>query len=199
MSPAPPTEAQIAPHKPTDAGIGNQFLVKAVNNDDVPMLVKWDSSVYKLEPGVETYLPPAAAWNWFGDPRSTDSIQAVKDAKGIVNYIGDRATEVRRLRVKYGAGISGDEANFEGVNIPDVDLFTADNEKITTVLQDPYGGSAQPAVSASTNTEVLEELVAQQQRQIAALLQKAGLDDDGTSSAEEGNLPTDDSIVMLPE
>lgn len=191
----PPQNAGPVPHQPGNAGpIGNQFLVRAVNNEEVPIKVKWDSIDYWLQPGQDAYIPTPCAWLFFGDPRATDVIQAVKDGKGIVAYIPDRAAEVRRLRIKWGAGIEGDDATFDQVNIPDVQIFSVTGEEITTVLQDPLGVTIMPASTTVSSDEALRELVAQQQQQIAALTQHLGLTPESTAN-NEADLPNDDDVL----
>lgn len=197
----PANPAPIVPHSPGSAGqLGNQFLIQAVNHGPLPLTVKFDSVPYILHPEQPTFIPPACAWNWFGDPRSAQNIQTVKDAKGLVHYIGDRATEVRRLRVKYGAGIEGDETNFEGVpHVPDVSLFTVDGDPITTVIDDPTGQSVMPAVTTVAGDQALRDLVEQQQHQIEALMAHLELEQPNgqvTEATSEGSLPSDDDDLI---
>lgn len=186
----PPPTGPV-PRAPGPAGAaGDQFLMKCVNNEEYPLRVKWDSVEYWLHPGVATFIPTPAAWLFFGDPRSTDVIQAVKDVKGQVAYIPDRASEVRRLRIKYGAGIEGDESNFDTINIPSVTVTTVNDDPIVTVLDDPTGRSVTPVVQTQTSDDALRALIAEQARQIQALTAHLGLDNT-TTAAEESQLPAD--------
>src|SRR4051812_31898248 len=118
------------------ATVDNGDIVRAVNTGGAVFTIGWDSKQYKLEPGKDTFIPFEAACLWFGDPRSTNSIQSIKNQHGMVSFVPDRDSEVRRLRVKYG-NIGGDERYVDPG--PSVDLFDLEGNQITTVLDDPEG------------------------------------------------------------
>lgn len=175
------------------ATVDNGDIVRAVNTGDLPFTIGWDSRQYKLEPGKDTFIPFEAACLWFGDPRSSNSIQSIKNQHGMVSFVPDRDSEVRRLRVKYG-NIGGDERFVDPG--PSVDLYDLEGNQITTVLDDPEGDDVTVATPTITDQNSLVEMVARQQRQIEFLLGKMGLQtDDGdiTQGLDEHGDPIEDT------
>lgn len=173
-------------------------IVKVVNREEYPITVKWNSREYRLAPGVDTFVPGACAFLWFGDPRSSGVYQSIPDPDGSRMFVSDRATEVRRLRIKWGAGLEGDEASFDGVAVPQVEVWTAEGERVTTVLDDPDGRNVISASPSIQDDEGLRQLVAKQQRQIEMMKQHIGLnDDEKQAAADESELPRDGDTVDL--
>lgn len=167
------------------------------NNEDVDRIITWNSRNFVLKPGAITYIPAAAAFVWFGDPRSAENVVSLTDESGLTEWVPDRATEVRRLRIKYGA-VEGDEASFEGVRIPDVTVKTVDGEDIKTVLDDPSGRSVMKASDTLESRDDLLAMLQKQQRQIALLMEQEGtavprLGEDVETIAEP---PSDDAPVV---
>lgn len=169
------------------ADIGD--IVRVVNNGDQPFTIGWDSRQYRLEPGKDTFVPFEACCLWFGDPRSTNSIQSAKNQHGIVSFIPDRDSEIRRLRVKYG-NIGGDERFVDPA--PDVTIYDLTGEQIVTVLDDPSGDSitvAQPTVVDQSN---LIATIERQQAQINLLLENLGLQKKAEGTGEVTTQGLDD-------
>lgn len=170
-------------------------IVKVINRMEFPYVVKYDSREFVLQPGKETYIPAACAFTWFGDPRSTNTYQSVKMPNGQSYFISDRKTEVRRLRIKHGAGIEGNEDNFDHVAIPDVEVYTAEGERVLTVLDDPAGKTTTPADVRVSQDEELREIIARQQRQIEAMRDHLGMEDEAEqAAASEAELPRDGEL-----
>lgn len=176
--------------------------VQVINKGNRPFSIQYNGRVYKLEPSKPNYLPAEAAILWFGDPRATDSASSFKNESGGVVVIPDRASEVRRLCVKYGY-ISGGEIDFltkQGEfaenNVPKVEVRTVggegDDEPLPTILSDPEGESVTPVAVTAADQADLMSLVRAQQQQILALQQHLGLQ--STVELGEGQeLPEDDS------
>lgn len=169
-------------------------IVRVVNREQYPLTVKWDSHKYALPPGQEVFIPGACAYSWFGDPRSTNVFQSLTGEHGTTAFVVDRATEVRRLRIKYGAGLEGDEATFDGVAIPSVEVYTVDGERITTVLDDPNGDTVIQSSTSVREDEDLRAVVARQARELAAMREHLGMEDELHEAVmNENQLPLDDT------
>lgn len=174
-------------------------IVQVKNNEGYPLHVAWNSRKYELVPGKTSFIPAACAFNWFGDPRSGGTYQSILDVDGTRGFIPDRATEVRRLRIKWGAGLLGDESNFDGVDVPDVEIKTADGEEIISVLNDPEGKNVITSNTTVRDDEALRELVASQQRQIEAMKQHMGLNDDPSQATAQDEIPADEDESQVVE
>ncbi len=141
-------------------------LVTATNVGSYPFTVEYASKKYVLAPNKSTRLPFEAACLWFGDPRSGPNVRAVRHESGMVEWIPDRSTEVRRLRLKYGNHF-GDERGLD--EAPSVDVETMDGDRIPTVIQYPDGipTMEQPGM---TDIEALRVQLIRQQNTINRLL-----------------------------
>lgn len=165
-------------------------VIRAVNRGETTVAIAWNNRPYKLEPGKDQFIPFEAACLWFGDPRSTNSIQSVRNDQGIVAFVPDRESEVRRLRVKYG-NIGGDERFVQ--EKPTIELYDLEGNQIVTPLEDPLGETVNVATPTVADNNDLLELVARQQRQINLLLQERGLQlDDDEKPEDEFSEETDE-------
>lgn len=147
-------------------------IVRVVNRGEDAFTIAWDNRQYRLNPSEDVFVPFEAAALWFGDPRSSDTIQSVRNEQGLVAFVPDRDSEVRRLRVKYG-NIGGDERFVHPA--PEVEVFTLSNVRITTPLDDPEGREVNAATPTLADQDSLLEQVQRQQAQIDFLLQQLGL------------------------
>jgi hypothetical protein len=165
----------------------------------------WNSRQYVLAPGASEFMPFDAVKVYTGDPRATNNVRTSRDSIGIVSFLPDRATEVRRLRLLYAApfgeymrasdvgGIfvnsNPDEPNeslatrfaWEGVRIPQVEVYNIRGERIYTVLDDPEGAMSIPVSFTRHDIDVnqgahLQALVQQQANLIDALSARLGID-----------------------
>src|SRR5215471_15522464 len=64
----------------------------------------WDMVDYVIAPFQSDFMPFEAVKLFFGDPRATDKVRSVHDVRGIVGFLPDRPSEVRRLRLMYAHG-----------------------------------------------------------------------------------------------
>lgn len=178
--------------------------VKVINKGNRPFSIGYDGRTYPLTPSKPSFVPAEAAILWFGDPRSTDSTASFKNPSGVVTVIPDRASEVRRLCVKYGY-VSGGELEFltkEGIhsdnNVPKVEVWGTgedEDESLPIVLNDPEGSSVTPVTVTAADQSDLIALVKAQSQQILALQQHLGLTN--TTELNEGaELPEDDSHLQ---
>lgn len=183
---------------PNATAIRPDDIVRVVNQEEYPFTVKWNSREYRLQPERDVFIPAACAFNWFGDPRASGVYQSIADPDGTRMFVSDRATEVRRLRIKWGAGLEGDEATFDGVAIPSVEVWTAEGERVITVLDDPIGKNVLSASPSVSDDEGLRQLVASQQRQIELMKQHLGMNEEAEQAAvDENELPRDGDTVDL--
>src|SRR5271154_5737592 len=77
--------------------------MRVLNKGSQTLRLRWDSRTYDIAPGKDSYMPFDCVKLYFGDPRCTALMQSVTDTRGLVSFVGDRATEVRRLRLLYNA------------------------------------------------------------------------------------------------
>lgn len=169
-------------HGSRDPRTGIQFCEKHEDCDGWtmdttnPWSISYDSRNYDLFPGRDQFMPFAAMCLYFGDPRSTDKIQSYRDQHGLVGFIPDRKTEIRRLRSKYD-NMYGDESVVS--HHPIVEVYEPDGNPITTVLDDPSGRTTIPAEQTQSQQDELLEIVRRQQSTINRLMETVGLNQQG--------------------
>lgn len=165
---------------------------RVVNQEDYDVPLRWDNQVWNLSPGVETIVPSDAVIIEFGDPRSSQNIEHVKTLKGADSWVPDRASEVRRLRVRY-ANIDGPE---DKVIAPNVKVMNALGEEFLTVVQDPSGQSVNPATFTMDQQSTVYDIMERQQNELDELrkLVELGKGDTAFDSTfvQEGDLLVDD-------
>src|SRR5215471_20262811 len=157
----------VIPERPssTPAPVGSLpelgETLRVLNVGSSTLRFAWNSRQYVLGPSSSEYMPFDAVKLYCGDPRATNIVRTSRDAIGIVSFLPDRATEVRRLRLLYAApfgeymrasDVGGIFVNsptlqpdlattfaWEGVRVPLVEVYNIRNERIYTVLDDPEG------------------------------------------------------------
>ncbi len=177
-------------------------ILKVTNEGATVFRNMWDLVDYVIPPGGFDFLPFEAIKLFFGDPRSTDVTRSAKDQRGVVSFIADRATEVRRLRLMYSHGFGdytgkeGAEVVWEQTKIPHCKVETLQGERVFTVIDDPAGSSVLPAVSSQADDARLRDLVEQQGAMIRMLMDRIGMESLG-DLANPGTVldPTPDSTV----
>src|SRR5207302_5217746 len=95
-------------------------IVRAVNNEDYPVKLSWDSRTHVLAPGQSTFIPWEVMMNYFGDPRASTKVLSKADEKGLRSFVADRPTEIRRIRTKWGFEMT------DGDTVPHVEEYLAD-------------------------------------------------------------------------
>lgn len=162
------TDTDTPTNEPVALAPGDMLYVE--NLGDTPFTVTWNGKPYVLPPNRPRPVPFEGVAAWFGDPRSSGSVQSIRHETGEIAYIPDRDSERRRLRAKYGH-ILGDENAFMDHLIPHVRVTDLDDNEVTTVLDDPTGTqstTAIPAARFSTDQE-LADVVRRQAKVIARL------------------------------
>ena len=173
----------------------------SVTRDGRPqgLRLAWNSRKYDLAPnGGECYIPFDCVKLYFGDPRTTEQMRTLRDSIGIVSFLPDRPTEVRRLRLLYAAPFGeylnnedlggiytvnptdamevGKNAAFEGVHVPKVEVYNMQGERIYTVLDDPQGLDTIPVPVTGSFRDDMAALVQRQAALIDTLARKVGID-----------------------
>lgn len=158
-------------------------IVKVVNLDPQRIFRGfWDAAEYVIPPGGTDFMPFEAMKLFFGDPRATTSVRSMRDGRGLVSFLPDRAGEVRRLRLLYDHGF-GDYTGQEGPDvvwikdkIPHVAVYSLDDQLILTVLDDPAGTHAMPAQQTEAEAIDLRETVIRQGRLIQSMMDRLGVE-----------------------
>lgn len=169
------------------------------NHDTKALVLKYNGQKYVIEPNQRVSLPAAAAFLWFGDPRTSGSTPSfIRNEQGAIqNMLPSRTQEITRLRFKYGADLGGDEISFENVDLPKVTVTTLDGDEVIMVIHDPEGNHSIPVAAPiggdSTNAQ-LYDMVQKQQRMIDLLLRK--MDGYPDEARDESELPTDDAETV---
>lgn len=161
------------PNTPTPLDLGD--FVTVTNEGDQVINWMFDSRPYRIEPGKSSPIPFEVAVLWLGDPRAAGAVQSQRDGRGVTAFIPDRATEVRRLKIKYGDP-SGDENVIDltkSMHYPHVSVKTMEGDPIDFVLTDPTGEKSTPVPvnTSSIDPASLLAIVERQQRQIDTLTQ----------------------------
>jgi len=141
----------------------------------------WDMVDYVIAPFQSDFMPFEAVKLFFGDPRATDKVRSVHDVRGIVGFLPDRPSEVRRLRLMYAHGFGdytgkeGPDVVWEADKIPQVRVTTLKNERVFTVLDDPQGTTVLPAATTISQDAELKDVVRQQGQLIRSLMDRLGV------------------------
>lgn len=193
--------------QPLPLDIGD--YVQVTNKGSKPLVLMYDSRTHVIEPGATRPIPFECSNVYFGDPRATSMMAAKRDNVGRVQFIPDRATEVRRLRTLYD-NQSGAET--EVLDYPPVEIRDYDGNLITTVLEDPAGDSVTAASVTIDENEQLRQMLARQQQTIDMLAQRLGIDPtsgrdlnpEAAATAEDvepgaNNGEPEDELAVLPE
>lgn len=205
MSVIPPRAPQSPSSGPPLAVVpelGETLRVLNVSPSDTYRFA-WNSRQYTIPPAGSDYMPFDAIKVYCGDPRSTNNVRTSRDSLGIVSFLPDRQTEVRRLRLLYSAPFgeymaAGDVGGifvhtpdpsdngslaikfaWEGVRIPLIEVYNIRGERIYTVLDDPEGSLNIPVNITQSHvdrSDQLSRLVQQQSSIIAALSERLGID-----------------------
>lgn len=175
-------------------------FVQAVNNTDEP--IEWDG--YTYQPGGKRMVPFLAMANSFGDPRSTiGAHQIFRAPDGTSGVIPPREIQRGKIAVAWCAG-SGPGYSITWEQIPKLEFYDVDGERIYTVYDDPTGDKIMPANASVEHQRDLEATVRRQQRQINQLLTLQGLSvndlpDDSEIPPDLADIPADDSTASTTQ
>ena len=131
-------------------------LARVLNKHSKPFKAKYDNQTYLIKPNSETIVPLDAVCLWMGNPSSVDYDEKRRD----------RSDEYRRLRAKYGVYEHDDRME---ENLPRLEAYTLDGERIWTVLEDPEGEHAGSVTPPRTDDDAVAAQILSMQQQIDAL------------------------------
>lgn len=154
----------------------DEDFVQVINQTDHDII--WDGTTYF--PGQRRIVPYLAMVNSFGDPRSQNDrpqIYSTGTGTGVIPARNDERLKISRM----WTNMTWDE-------IPSLQFFTIDNERLFTVRDDPMGEKSTPADISVERQRDLESVIKRQQRQIADLMALTGL--------ETSDLPTEDAALI---
>ena len=175
-------------------------FVQASNNTDEP--IEWDG--YTYQPGARRMVPFLAMTNSFGDPRSVNGThQIFRSPDGTTGVIPPREIQRGKVAVAWNAG-SGPGYSILWDEIPKLEFYNVDGERIFTVYDDPTGDKIMPANASVEHQRDLETTIRKQQRQINQLLALQGLDandlpDDSEIPPDLSDIPADDSSASTTQ
>lgn len=168
-----------------------QIPLVVTNIDEVPVTIGWNNVFTTIKPGESKTCQVDAVFNFFGDPRCIQTMQTLKSESGIVSWVSDRATEVRRLQCKWGNTFAENE-NY--VRAPKVEVRTLDGDRIYTVVEDPEGRQAMPEFFAAQDaSNDVNSQIARMQRQLDQLLRLREAGEELPDVTPEEELPTDEN------
>lgn len=166
--------------------VGHEDHVKAINKTGATV----DSAGVVFSPGQERIVSFSWMVNQYGDPRSVgDTPQIVRSTDGSSMLIQSRDAE--RLKVNRFWNI-GPPPLRQWTEIPPLEFYTLDGERLYTVFDDPTGDHTAQAVTTVDEQQKMRSTIADQQRQIQRLLEITGLTNEAIPT---DNLPQDDSTA----
>ena len=167
---------------------------KVINWETYPITIGWGNVEYVLRPEEETFVPAEAVINYFGDSRASSAMQSLEMANGQRAWVLDRATEVRRLRIKWQA-LNMNNGELE-LTTPKVDVYTITGEWVPTVAADPEGTYTSPASTTKQDEMSRDQIIENMQAQLDILLRERNLSNSITP-LEETEVPVDDPRITV--
>ncbi len=155
-------------------------VVRLRNTGNDPWKAMYASQIYKMLPGQECIAPFIAACNWFGHPDAMDGLNPRERF---------RTDEVARLRVYYGVY---DDAEKWETNMPKVQVYDLDGNRILTVLDDPEGDELSPALQTVAEKQNLEFQLDQLKRQMKQMQTALDIQTRQSQAETQGDLIEDD-------
>lgn len=118
---------------------------------------------YVLEPNKKIPVPFEAAALWFGDPRSSETIAAIRDDNNNVQtWVPDRDSELRRLQVRYGGE--------DNARLPDdIVIETMEGDELYSAAQDPDGEHVTPIQTSVSEAQAKDAKIASLEERLARM------------------------------
>lgn len=133
--------------------------------------------------------------NHYGDPRSVaDRYQVIRTPEGNTMGVPPRQVEVQRVNRMWNVGANTDRepnALRSWDQIPRLEFYTMEDERILTPFDDPTGSNVTPANTSVGEMDALRAEMEKQRREIAQLRELTGLDESAIPS--DVDLPVDES------
>jgi hypothetical protein len=175
------------------ATLDYQMPLRVRNIDSSPITIGWGNVYITIEPGEQKLASLDHVINYFGDPRAIENTQNIKHDSGVVGFIPDRKSEVRRLQCKWGNTFAQDESHIYG---PAVEVYTLDGDRVWTVMEDPDGHHASPTLMANEHQLSLEAQINRMQSQLDMMIR---LQQAGEETIEPAEEPMPDDEEWLPK
>jgi hypothetical protein len=161
-------------------------VVQVINKSSRPFRGKHAKKWYDIDADQMIFVPLAAAMRWFGNPVLVDTPGDKRRRP--------RSDEYARLRVLYGAYENDDRWE---ANKPNCEVYTLTGERITTVVEDPYGDLLKPQDIQGDQLAIMAAQVATLSKQLKAVLaHQATLT--GQLEAQEDSDATSDANPLAP-
>lgn len=185
-----------------------KFVPASQNLREQPLRLAWDGRMYHIPYMGDAYIPFDCMKMYFGDPRSGQIVNRIRDKHNQDQVIPDRLAEVQRLRyywqetdVRFREFIPGDRTLLDepiSDRIPDVEVYALTGDRIFTVIDDPHGDriiAATPTIAQdqARDAQLLQqsEVIVNQQRTIEALMRKLGVRPEDLELEEGTDVDTD--------
>jgi hypothetical protein len=169
--------------------VGHEAL-HCYNGPDRPAVI--------LNPGQQMRVRVEWMRDWFGDERSRKDTQVFKPdgENGERVIIQTREYEVDKLKMRWGGMTYPERWNDpdnEYYCQPQIEVYTLDGERVTTVLDDPEGKGYTNVLRTVDEQRLIDDELDQMRRRIAIL--EAQKDDGVTTLTDysEDDLPKDDT------
>ena len=154
-------------------------IVNIVNPTDEDFQHRYLETKVTIKANTNTFVPWEWMVYWLGNP----------DVRDIDHRRRYRTEEVKRLRTLYGAYYDDEKW---AANRPQIQAFTSDGERITTVVDDPEGTQVPTNPSAPVDqTSLLMNQISQQQAQMKAMQKQLEILQRG-NAATQVDVATDD-------
>lgn len=156
-------------------------LLKVRNTGEAEWTGKYGGAVYAIPAGEEIIVEESVVSVWLGWPGLVD------DAK---RKIMDRTNKFQHLRAKYGwhDGMGMTDEDWEKMR-PPLEVFTLDEERVYTVLDDPTGEQMGNMLTPrTTDMADLQNAYTRQQAELEALRKLLEAKDPTSPASVDANL-----------
>lgn len=139
-------------------------MVYVINKGTDKRTFMYANRNYVLEPNKEIPVPFEAAALWFGDPRSSETIAAVRDEQtnSIQTWVPDRDSELRRLLVRYGGE--------DNARLPDdIVIMTMEGKELYSAAADPEGEHVTPIQTSVSEAQAKDAKIASLEERLARM------------------------------
>lgn len=153
-------------------------VIYAKNVGDTIVRWKYANQPYIIKPGQMAIVPWECMCLWMGNPEAMDLDERRRN----------RRDELTRLQFKFGCYT--DPVLWEELK-PKVECYTLSDERITTVVDDPYGESIHPDVTTKAQNQLMAERMAKLEAELKSL-RRTALVQDNQDSAESAATAVDE-------
>lgn len=183
-------------------------VVRIRNTSDRTWKDGYNGLTYQALPGGEAIAPFEAACLWFGHPDAidlgpgktyrTDEYLRMRTRYGVLDVLVEDPNSGHNVHTMEPCCPFTQEDQWKH-NIPPVEVFDIDGNRIIMVIDDPEGSAVTPSSTSVAQQEILQTQLAAMQNQMAQL--QAQLDAQTRGEAAEANsgpIPDDQAPAMIP-